>query len=118
MDGQTEVTNRTLGVPLTALIKSNLKSWDYFLTHAEFAYNQTPSKATSLSPLKVAYRVKPLTSLDLTPPPMDQRADVYAYKRVQEIQKLLLEARLSKLIHPTKSKQTSIEGKWSSIQGI
>jgi len=87
-DGQTEVTNRTLGVLLRALIKSNLKSWNQLLAHAEFAYNQAPSKATSLSPFKVVYRVEPLSPLDLTPRPTDQRDDVNASKSLQEIQEI------------------------------
>lgn len=40
-DGQTEVTNRTLGTLLRALIKKNIKSWEECLPIAEFAYNRT-----------------------------------------------------------------------------
>ena len=47
-DGQTEVTNRTLGTLLRALIKPHAKAWDLLLPHAEFAYNKAPSKATGL----------------------------------------------------------------------
>jgi len=36
-DGQTEVTNRTLGTLLRALIKPHTKAWDLLLPHAEFA---------------------------------------------------------------------------------
>jgi len=36
-DGQTEVTNWTLGALLRALIKSNSKAWDLILPHVEFA---------------------------------------------------------------------------------
>ena len=87
-DGQTEVTNRTLGVLLRTLIKSNLKSWDQLLAHAEFAYNKTPSKTTGMSPFKVVYGIEPLSPLDLTPRSMDSRPHVEATKRVQEIQEL------------------------------
>jgi len=34
MDGQTKVTNRTLGALLRALIKSTSKAWDLILPHA------------------------------------------------------------------------------------
>jgi len=78
MDGQTEVTNKTLEVLLRNLIKSNLKSWDQLLAHAEFAYNRAPNKAIGLCPFKVVYGVQPLSPLDLTPRPMDQRANVDA----------------------------------------
>jgi len=87
-DGQTEVTNRTLGVLLRTLIKSNLKSWDKLLGHAEFSYNKTPSKTTGMSPFKVVYRIEPRSPLDLTPGSMDSRPNVVATKRVQEIQEL------------------------------
>jgi len=50
-DGQTEVTNRTLGTLLRALIKLQSEAWDLLLPHAEFAYNKAPSKATGVSPL-------------------------------------------------------------------
>ena len=33
-DGQTEVTNRTLGTLLRSLIKANSKAWDLLLPHA------------------------------------------------------------------------------------
>ena len=63
-DGKTEVTNRTLGVLLRTLIKSNLKSWDQLLAHSEFAYNKTLSKTTGMSPFKVVYVMEsPLTNM-------------------------------------------------------
>jgi len=43
-DGQTEVTNQTLGTLLRALIKLKSKAWDLLLPHAEFAYNKAPAK--------------------------------------------------------------------------
>jgi len=73
---------------LRALIKSNLKSWDQLLVHSEFAYNRSPSKTTSLSPFKVVYGVESLSQLDLTTRPMDQKANMNASKRIQEIQEL------------------------------
>jgi len=36
-DGQTKVTNRTLGTLLRALVKLNAKAWDLLLPHTEFA---------------------------------------------------------------------------------
>ena len=97
-DGQTEVTNRTLGTLLRALIKPHVKAWDLLLPHAEFAYNRAPSKATGLSPFKVVYGVDPLSPNDLTPRPQDQKPHVDATTRVKEIQKLheLVKARIEK----------------------
>ena len=72
-DGQTEVTNRTLGTLLRALIKSNTKAWDLLLPHAEFAYNMAPSRTTGLSPFKVVYGVEPLSPMSLVPRPLENK---------------------------------------------
>ncbi|KAL4574987.1 hypothetical protein LXL04_021827 [Taraxacum kok-saghyz] len=64
-DGQTEVTNRTLGSLLRALIRTNLKQWEDLLPRAEFAYNRSPSKTTAFSPFMVVYGMNPTTPLDL-----------------------------------------------------
>jgi len=68
-DGQTEVTNRTLGTLLRVLVKKNVKAWDELVPHAEFACNRAPSKATHLSPFQVVYGYNPKTPLNLTPIP-------------------------------------------------
>jgi len=70
-DGQTEVTNRTLGTFLRAVIKPHAKAWGLLLPYGKFAYNRAPSKATGLSPFKVVYGLDPLSLLDLTPRPLD-----------------------------------------------
>jgi len=49
-DGQTEVTNQTLGTLLRILIKPQSKAWDLLLPHAEFAYNKAPNRTTRISP--------------------------------------------------------------------
>jgi len=85
MDRQTEVTNRTLCTLLRALIKSNSKAWDLILPHAEFAYSMAPSKSTGLFPFKIVYGVEPLSPLDLTSRPLNERLSVEASKRVEEI---------------------------------
>jgi len=97
-DGQTEVTNRTLGTLLRVLIKHQAKVWDLLLPNAEFAYNKTPSKATRLSPFKVVYETDPLSPLDLIPRPLDQRPSADAAARVEEIHKLheLVKAKIEK----------------------
>ncbi|KAD6796192.1 hypothetical protein E3N88_07088 [Mikania micrantha] len=64
-DGQTEVTNGTLGTLLRALIKKNVKQWEDLMPHAEFAYNRTPHKTTGHSLFEVVYGLNPATPLDL-----------------------------------------------------
>ena len=53
-DGQTKVSNQTLGTVVRTLTK-NIKEWDELLFHAEFAFNRAPSKATGLSPFQIVY---------------------------------------------------------------
>jgi len=84
-DGQTEVTNKTLGTLLRALIKPHAKAWDLLLPHAEFAYNKAPSKATGLSPFMLVYGIDHLSPNDLSPRPQDQKPYVDATIRVKEI---------------------------------
>nr|GEY07501.1 transposon Ty3-I Gag-Pol polyprotein [Tanacetum cinerariifolium] len=64
-DGQTEVTNRTLGSLLRSLLNTNLKQWKELLPQAEFAYNRAPNKTTGRSPFMVVYGLNPKTPLDL-----------------------------------------------------
>ncbi|MFS7906594.1 putative nucleotidyltransferase, Ribonuclease H [Helianthus anomalus] len=64
-DGQTEVTNQTLGSLLRALITTNLKQWEDLFPRAEFAYNRAPNKTTVISPFMAVYGLNPSTPLDL-----------------------------------------------------
>jgi hypothetical protein len=51
-DGQTKVVNRPLfTMPRAVLDKKNLKHWDDFLTHVEFAYNHATHSSTKMCPL-------------------------------------------------------------------
>jgi len=61
-------------------MKKNVKGWNKILSHAEFAFNRTPSKATDFSPFQMVYGSNPCTPLDLTP--------ISSTIRVKEIQKL------------------------------
>ncbi|GJV61999.1 transposon ty3-I gag-pol polyprotein [Tanacetum coccineum] len=64
-DGQTEVTNSTLGSLLRALITTNMKQWEELLPRAEFAYNRAPNNTTGISHFIAVYGINPPTPLDL-----------------------------------------------------
>ncbi|GBG76468.1 hypothetical protein CBR_g22216 [Chara braunii] len=49
IDGQTEITNRTLGDILRKIVRDD-QQWDLYLAHAEIAYNHVVSPATRMSP--------------------------------------------------------------------
>nr|GEY26826.1 RNA-directed DNA polymerase [Tanacetum cinerariifolium] len=68
-NGQTEVTNRSLGNLLRTLVGDNPKQWDLVLPQAEFAYNRSNHGSTGKSPFFVVYGRNPFTPLDLTPCP-------------------------------------------------
>ena len=49
-DGQTEVTNRSLGNLLRCLSQQHGGSWDSILPQAEYAYNDSVNRSTGLTP--------------------------------------------------------------------
>ncbi|KAG7532342.1 Zinc finger CCHC-type superfamily [Arabidopsis thaliana x Arabidopsis arenosa] len=87
-DGQTEVTNRSLGHLLRCLIGDNIKSWDSKLGQAEFAYNHAVNQSVGMSPFKVIYGVVPRCPLDLAPLPDHTRIHGQASNFVEELQEL------------------------------
>lgn len=68
-DGQTEVTNRSLGNLLRSLVGDNPKQWDLVLPQAEFTYNWSNHSSNGRSPFFVVYGRNPFTPLDLAPCP-------------------------------------------------
>ena len=91
-DGQTEVTNRALGILLNVIVKKNAKARDELLTHVEFAYNISPEKATKVSPFQVVYGHNPLTPLDLVPIPFSTKFSWETNKRAE----MMVRARIEK----------------------
>ena len=84
-NGQTKVTNRTLGTLLRALITKKPIQWEELLTHAEFAYNRVPHKTTGLSPFAIVYGCNPLTPINLAPFTSQTKFSYEANERAQEI---------------------------------
>jgi hypothetical protein len=71
-DGQTEVVNRTLSTMLWAILKTNLKLWEEYLPHIEFAYNRSVHSTTKVSPFQVVYGFNPHAPIDLLPLPSSE----------------------------------------------
>ncbi|XP_071707878.1 uncharacterized protein [Rutidosis leptorrhynchoides] len=87
-DGQTEVTNRTVGMLLRTLVKKNLKEWDLKHAHAEFAFNRAPNYSTGKSPFQICYGANPLTPIDLVSFAIEPKASVEAEAKAKEMKKL------------------------------
>lgn len=85
-DGQTEVTNRTLGNLLRGLVSRTQKDWDLKLGHAEFAYNRSSSTTTNHSPFEVVYGINPFIPVDLIPLPKGDIIHVESRKRLEAFQ--------------------------------
>ena len=68
-DGQTEVTNRSLGNLLRCLVQENTATWDELLSSVEFAYNASSHRATGYSPFQVNTGRNPNLPVDLVPLP-------------------------------------------------
>ena len=65
-DGQTEVTNRSLGNLLRCLVGDSIKSWDSKIPQAEFAHNHALNRSSGFSSFQVVYGMIPRGPLDLT----------------------------------------------------
>lgn len=87
-DGQTEVTNRSLGNLLRSLVGDNPKKWDLVLPQAEFAYNRSNHSSTGRSPFFVVYGRNPFTPLDLAPSPEHQHFSVDGEEQATQIKRL------------------------------
>ena len=85
MDGQTEVVNQNLGNLLRYLVGDKLGTWDFSLTTAKFAYNNSVNQSTGKSPFEIIYGLNPNQSIDLVSLSMDNRISEPAISFAQYI---------------------------------
>nr|GEZ76620.1 RNA-directed DNA polymerase [Tanacetum cinerariifolium] len=101
-DGQTEVTNRSLGNLLRSLVGDNPKQWDLTLSYAEFAYNRSTNRTTGRSTFFIVYGREPFTPLDLAPILITDRISSEGKVRSAQIKELHAQVRDTILKHTRK----------------
>jgi hypothetical protein len=87
-DGQTEVVNMTLSTMLRAVLKKNIKTWEEYLPHVEFAYNRSLHSTTKMCPFEIVYDLLPRALIDLMPLPSSKKLNFDAKQRVELMLKM------------------------------
>jgi hypothetical protein len=87
-DGQTEVVNCTLSTMLRTVLKTNLKLWEGYLPHIEFAYNRYVHSMMKVSPFQVVYGFNPRAPIDLLLLPPSEMTCFDASQRSEFILKM------------------------------
>jgi len=64
-DGQTKVVNMSLGNLLLYLVGENLRTWDFVLPTAEFAYNSSINRTIGMSLFEVVHGYQYRQPIDL-----------------------------------------------------
>ena len=93
-DGQTEVTNRSLGNMLWSYVGKNVKQWDLILPQIEFAYNRSMDRTVGKSPFEVVYGLQLIGPMELAHHATIKQFSGDVEVRAKEIKKLHEEVRL------------------------
>jgi hypothetical protein len=73
---------------LRVVLKKNIKMWEDFLPHVEFAYNRSLHSTTKMCPFQSVYGLLPRAPIDLVPLPSSEKLNFDATRRVELMLKL------------------------------
>jgi hypothetical protein len=73
---------------LRAVLKKNIKMWEDYLPHIEFAYNRLLHSTTKMCPFKIVYGLLPRSPIDLMPLPTSEKLNFDAKQRAELMLKL------------------------------
>jgi hypothetical protein len=87
-DGQTKDVNRMLSTMLRVVLKKNIKMWEEWLPHIEFANNHSLHSTTKMCPFKIVYGFLPHALIHLMHFPSSEKLNFDATQRAELMLKL------------------------------
>jgi hypothetical protein len=73
---------------LRAVLKKNIKLWEEYLPHVEFAYNHSMHSTTKMCPFEIVYGLVPRAPIDLMSLPTSEKLNFNAKQRAELMLKL------------------------------